>query len=973
MDVSTSLAQLFDVLEGEDKVLVVGDLNCRIGPCNNDLSEEENINDLFYRRRSSLDVVRNSRGRALLSRIADEGMIVLNGRSRSDPKGEFTFIRSIDSKSVIDLAFCSLPLYNVIDDFSITNALCNSDHVPIMITIDVESKITGIPDKRCIKWKPKATTEYNAILKEFLSIEQDLTPSAHSDYIRSAMVTAADDLGMTKTIRSNSLPPWFNADCRAKKALLRAAYRRRRRRGFDNFSLLELVEARHEYFSTVKIAEEQYYQRILSNVANSSSPAELWFALRRINNVKTNSSSELTAECVTRHFESLFNKFPRSELIPLPSLPYVPTLDDSISLLELESAISSLKQNKAPGPDGLGNEFYRAMDSTNRESLLALFNKILAESTCPASWGEIRITLIHKKGSATDPANFRGISLMNSITKLFTAIITARLALWAHINDVIPEIQSGFRAHRGCTDNIFVLSHLIEKKTSPPGGKLFTAFIDYKQAFDGVNHDLLWQKLSHMGVSPRLIRTIRSFYSVANARVALPQGDTNPIPIRNGVLQGDTLSPLLFSLFISDIELFIRSKYPHIEGVGLTHSHSILGLLYADDLVLFGRSRVHLNSTLSAVSDYSVQNDLVINTSKSKVMVFRKGGILAKGPRFLLGNEELEVVNKYQYLGVWFSSYGSFTGHVADTLCKAERAGAALRTLLVRVGQYSSEMANTLTAAKVTSTLLHASEIWGLDHHESLQLPIIRFYKKLFHLPASTPHNVIKQEFSIPCLKAIIDRRAVTWLAKVASMSPERLPRICLQDQFDRLLRNPAQQSWLSRLNGRLLDANIELDLIDWPNAPFDRIKKTLFDFEYRAEAEFSFTRAIESSHCPMYRCLSRRSQFITNESISTLRLLLQVQLTNDRYPRLLWSGTRTLFYPHALCPLCNRGSPDSLAHFILDCPVLAAYRPPSIKLLAAHQGPEHARLAAVLNKRSAHLDLVTFLSAAITARSLAN
>ena len=66
-----------------------------------------------------------------------------------------------------------------------------------------------------------------------------------------------------------------------------------------------------------------------------------------------------------------------------------------------------------------------------------------------------------KKGPVTDPANYRGISLINAVAKIFTALLTARLAIWAEMNDWIPEIQSGFRKHRSCTDNIFVLSSII--------------------------------------------------------------------------------------------------------------------------------------------------------------------------------------------------------------------------------------------------------------------------------------------------------------------------------------------------------------------------------------------------------------------------------------------------------------------------------------------------------------------------------
>jgi hypothetical protein len=787
------------------------------------------------------------------------------------------------------------------------------------------------------------------------------------------MVSAADGLGMIRTTRVNNHPPWFNSDCREKKRALRSAFRRRRRQNFDQQSLLDLSEARLQFAQALRDAESSYNQLMLHNIINSRSQLELWSAIRKVTGAKNTNSTDLTTASVTNHFLSLFDKFPTNITFNVPLMNFIPELDDPISLLELDLSIGLLKKKKSPGPDGLGNEFLIALDGSNRATLLSLFNNILTTSVCPDPWGKIKIFLIHKKGDTSDVANYRGISLMNCVTKLFTSILATRLSRWADDHDIIPEIQSGFRKHRGCSDNIFVLSSLIEQKIGRPSGKLFTAFIDFKQAFDGVNHVILWQKLANMGLSSRFINILISFYSVANAQVTLPQGDTETIPINNGVLQGDTLSPLLFSLFVHDLDTYIEDNYPDAKGVSLSHLHSITGLLYADDLVLFGTSAVQLNLLLRALNAYAIKNDLVINSQKSKVIVFRKGGNLASGTRFQLGNEDLEIVNRYQYLGVWFSSSGSFTHHVRETSVKAERAGAILRALLLKIGHFSSDLANTLIATKVTSTLLHAVEVWGRGHEDSLLLPTLRFIKKLFILHPSTPHHILVQEFGIPSLKATIVQRQIAWLQKVAQMSSERLPRICMERQVAELLRDPAHNSWFSRLCRTLSEVGINLELHHWDTLDYMAIYRLASHSISRVEYDSYYERAMDSSHCPMYRCLIHRSHFLRNEDIKALRLLLQMRLTNDRFPRLLRGGHCTKFSPGSACPLCNSGAFDSLAHFVLDCPVLAGYRPISIARVASYPGPETARLANVLNTRPLHLDLIAFVDVATRVRQLAD
>lgn len=101
------------------------------------------------------------------------------------------------------------------------------------------------------------------------------------------------------------------------------------------------------------------------------------------------------------------------------------------------------------------------------------------------------------------------------------------------------------------------------------GNWLFCAYIDFKQAFDRINHDALWRKLSSMGLSGKIIRLLSALYRIAKVSVIVGQRETEPIQILNGVLQGDCLSPLLFALFLYDLESFLTGK--GIDGIGLGH------------------------------------------------------------------------------------------------------------------------------------------------------------------------------------------------------------------------------------------------------------------------------------------------------------------------------------------------------------------------------------------------------------------
>src|SRR5580698_3538922 len=135
-------------------------------------------------------------------------------------------------------------------------------------------------------------------------------------------------------------------------------------------------------------------------------------------------------------------------------------------------------------------------------------------------------------------------------------------------------------------------------------------------------------------------------------------GLTESIPVTEGVLQVEQLSPLLFSLFISDMEEFFRQH--NCNGVSLNHLVEILILLYVDDLILLANSAADLNRKLEVLHMYCNLNGLRVNIKKTKVIIFRSGGRLPKFVHFYYDKNRLEIVKSYIYLGVCFSSPGLF-------------------------------------------------------------------------------------------------------------------------------------------------------------------------------------------------------------------------------------------------------------------------------------------------------------------------
>ena len=175
-----------------------------------------------------------------------------------------------------------------------------------------------------------------------------------------------------------------------------------------------------------------------------------------------------------------------------------------------------------------------------------------------------------------------------------------------------------------------------------------------------------------------------------------------------GVRQGECLSPFLFSMYINDLQEYLVS-----ESGGVTIGHiQMLLLLYADDVVVFAKSSSELQQEMDKLFNYCNKWKLKLNTTKSKIVVFRKGNI-APRESWKFGNDDIEAVNSLSYLGVLFSSNGLFT----QAQCKlADQANKAVFTLYKRINTFKNLKTSVcidLFDKFISPILNYSSEVWG--------------------------------------------------------------------------------------------------------------------------------------------------------------------------------------------------------------------------------------------------------------------
>ena len=200
-------------------------------------------------------------------------------------------------------------------------------------------------------------------------------------------------------------------------------------------------------------------------------------------------------------------------------------------------------------------------------------------------------------------ANYRGISLLSVLGKVFTFTLNKLLTEWTDSNDVLSDAQAGFRKTYSTTDHIYTLYACIEKYMLW-NGKFYVAYVDFSKAFETVQHPILWNILLRAGVKGRMIRILKSMYSTIKACVGCCSSCSEYFDCLQALKQGCLLNPTLFSLLVNELAHDMTSSGRHSVKFSPNDIEFFI-MLFADDIILMSATIAGLQNQLNVLHDYT--------------------------------------------------------------------------------------------------------------------------------------------------------------------------------------------------------------------------------------------------------------------------------------------------------------------------------------------------------------------------------
>ena len=765
------------------------------------------------------------------------------------------------SSSLIDLIFA-----DKVDNIVLTGTLPPlSDHCGTMISVNT---LTFKPRPKTFQQYQYEEANWNKIKEAFNDLNNlDFQGNVEelAEQFSSKLVKIREDHVPSKTITINSKDkPWFNNQVRNKLTKSRRDFKafkdannKHKNTYADNATKTRLAndavkkhdiykKAKKEYETCARTAKKVYFQNLKQTLSNPGVSSKKKFQiLGRVTNTGKNSFIPPLIDkglVVHKPIEkaNLFNdQFAKKatldgyndEAPELARLPVISELDGLLtSYYEIGPLIRALKTSEY-SPCGIPSKFIQMslerLGPTVSKPIAKLMNAAFDSGIFPRVFKVANITPIWKnKGSKTDKANFRPISILPTLSKLAESVLHSRLIGHLVTNNIITDYQAAYLKGDSTTLQLLNLTHRIRQAWAED--KIaHAAFLDVSAAFDAVWHNGLLAKLKQAGVSGSFHKLLESYLSDRIARTMVEGVPSSDTKITAGVPQGSRLGPILFILYINDLVQGLNCM-PHI---------------FADDTTLLAVGKTThetvlcLNQDLQRISRWAKLWKVRFNGDKSKDLIFTpKKEQLNNSYPLIFDDEVLDRVGSHKHLGVTLEPDLSWDTHLKKVINHANLK----MSILSSVRDLDRKTLAMMYKLLVRSIIDYCLPVYGPSLCKTQVAKLNKIQYRAARLAAQVPKcasaSKLYQDLGWETIDARIKFLSLTLFQKIHTGATRPLTRACLPPKAVSETETRSGKTYLKYpytdkvIAKTLKDSFFEKTTKQWENLPKDT--KRTWDIE---------------------------------------------------------------------------------------------------------------------------------------------